>query len=111
MRAPLLALVLADCMTPPAAPPPAPPRFLALGDSYTIGEGVEEAERWPVRLAPALRAGGVAVGDPTLVAVTGWTTDELDAGIDAAGAEGRVGGAYGLVTLLIGVNNQYRGRA
>jgi len=85
-------------------------RFLALGDSYTIGEGVAEAERWPVRLAADLRAEGVAVQDPTIVAVTGWTTDELDAAIDRAVAEGEVSGTYGLVTLLIGVNNQYRGR-
>lgn len=87
-----------------------PLRFLALGDSYTIGEGVPEAERWPVRLASRLRAAGVPLGDPTIVATTGWTTDELDAGIDAAVAEGRVGGMYDLVTLLIGVNDQYRGR-
>ena len=81
-------------------------RFLALGDSYTIGEGVPEGERWPVRLAEMLRERGVPIGDPTIVARTGWTTDELDAAIDAARPEG----PYALVTLLIGVNNQYRGR-
>jgi lysophospholipase L1-like esterase len=80
-------------------------RFLALGDSYTIGEGVEPAERWPVRLAALLRARGVDVGDPEIIATTGWTTDELAAGIDAAAPEG----PYALVSLLIGVNNQYRG--
>ena len=113
MRLLLLPLLLAaGCMAPrEPAPPPEPLRALALGDSYTIGEGVGEAERWPVRLAAALRADGLPVADPALVAVTGWTTDELDAGIDAAVAEGRVRGTYALVTLLIGVNNQYRGRS
>jgi lysophospholipase L1-like esterase len=80
--------------------------MLALGDSYTIGESVAERERWPVRLAAMLRAGGVAVAEPTIIARTGWTTDELNAGIDAA----HPAGTFDLVTLLIGVNNQYRGR-
>ena len=77
------------------------PRFLALGDSYTIGEGVDAADRWPSVLAARLR-----LGEPEIVAVTGWTTDELAAGIDAAAPRA----PYDLVTLLIGVNNQYRDR-
>lgn len=81
-------------------------RYLALGDSYTIGEGVPESGRWPVQLAQALRARGIALDDPQIVATTGWTTDELEAGIDAAAPQG----PFGLVTLLVGVNNQYRGR-
>ena len=81
-------------------------RFLALGDSYTIGESVPESERWPVQLAAMLRERGVPVGEPMIIARTGWTTDELAAGIDAADPEGR----FDLVSLLIGVNNQYRGR-
>jgi lysophospholipase L1-like esterase len=81
-------------------------RFLALGDSYTIGEAVPADERWPARLAVLLRERGVGVGEPEIVARTGWTTDELSAGIDAAAPRG----PYALVTLLIGVNNQYRGR-
>ena len=81
-------------------------RFLALGDSYTIGESVEPAGRWPVQLAALLRAQGVNVGEPTIIATTGWTTDELSAGIDDANPPG----TYELVSLLIGVNNQYRGR-
>ncbi len=81
-------------------------RFLALGDSYTIGEGVTQAGRWPVQLVDALAARGVSVDAPHIVAVTGWTTDELSAGMDAADlAQG-----WDLVSLLIGVNNQYRGR-
>lgn len=80
--------------------------MLSLGDSYTIGEGVGEHERWPAQLAAALREEGIAVSAPRIIARTGWTTDELDAAIEAAG----ITGPYGLVTLLIGVNNQYRGR-
>lgn len=81
--------------------------YLALGDSYTIGEGVEPAGRWPMQLAAALRDIGVAVDDPTIIATTGWTTDELETGIDAAAPQG----LFELVSLLIGVNDQYRGRS
>src|SRR5687767_4425832 len=81
-------------------------RFLALGDSYTIGEGVDKSDRWPVVLADQLREKGVLVDDPVIVAKTGWTTEELDAGINAAAPRGR----FALVTLLIGVNDQYRGK-
>ena len=81
-------------------------RYLALGDSYTIGEGVAESGRWPVQLARALRADGIPMSDPQIIARTGWTTDELEAAIDlAAPLPG-----YHLVSLLVGVNNQYRGR-
>ena len=81
--------------------------FLALGDSYTIGEGVAEDGRWPVQLARSLRAEGVPLGDPRIVATTGWTTDELQWGIDAAEPLGD----FDFVSLLIGVNNQYRNRS
>ncbi|MBD7987730.1 SGNH/GDSL hydrolase family protein [Luteimonas sp. Sa2BVA3] len=81
--------------------------FLALGDSYTIGEGVEAAGRWTHQLACALRAEGIALDAPRTIAQTGWTTDELDAAIDAAAPAG----PFDLVSLLIGVNNQYRGRS
>src|SRR3954452_23146048 len=80
-------------------------RYLALGDSYTIGEGVEAGERWPAQLAALLRARGIDVAEPEIVARTGRTTDELDAAIDEAAPRG----PYGLVSLLIGVNDQYRG--
>lgn len=80
--------------------------FLALGDSYTIGEGVAEQGRWPVQLAEALRREGFAITDPRIIATTGWTTGELAAAIDAAEP---LGDGWGFVTLLIGVNNQYRG--
>ena len=81
-------------------------RYLALGDSYTIGESVHPAERWPVQLAALLRTEGLAVDEPQIIATTGWTTDELWAGIDRAAPRG----PFDLVSLLIGVNNQYRGR-
>ena len=81
-------------------------RFLALGDSYTIGESVDAAERWPVQLAKRLRDKGVSMEDPLIIATTGWTTDELATGI----AQRNPQGPFDLVSLLIGVNNQYRGR-
>ena len=91
------------------APPigkPSELRYLALGDSYTIGEGVPESGRWPTQLAHALRADGIAMAEPKIIARTGWTTDELDEAISAAGPLDE----FDFVSLLIGVNNQYRGR-
>ena len=82
-------------------------RFLCLGDSYTIGESVSAAERWPAQLAAALRTRGLEVADPVIIARTGWTTDELDAAIDGSDPKS----PFDIVTLLIGVNNQYRGRS
>jgi lysophospholipase L1-like esterase len=79
-------------------------RYLALGDSYTIGESVEMAERFPNQLADFLKAGGMQV-EVTIIAKTGWTTNELWDGIQAH----EINPPYDLVSLLIGVNNQYRG--
>lgn len=81
--------------------------LLALGDSYTIGEAVDENLRWPNQLAELLRKRGVAIEDVQFIATTGWTTDELNAAIDDA----KPTGPYAMVSLLIGVNNQYRSRA
>lgn len=103
-REALAALALSVAMGSAGAQ--APLRYLALGDSYTIGEGVAPAGRWTHQLAAALRAEGIALGDPFTIARTGWTTDELDAAIDAAAPACD----HDFVTLLIGVNNQYRGR-
>jgi len=80
-------------------------RYLALGDSYTIGEGVAPAGRWPVQLARNLREAGIALDAPRILATTGWTTGELAAAMDAQ----RFEPPYDLVSLLIGVNDQYRG--
>lgn len=82
-------------------------RILALGDSYTIGESVEPHERFPEQLAAALRNRGRTVTELVVVARTGWTTDELNAALDKRHPTG----TFDLVTLLIGVNNQYRGRS
>ena len=81
--------------------------YLALGDSYTIGEGVAAADRWPLQVAACLRDAGIALQDPRIIATTGWTTDELATAMDAAEPLGR----WDFVSLLIGVNNQYRGRS
>ena len=102
----LSALIVAASMNPIVEPANANVRFLALGDSYTIGEGVAVEGRWPVELARRLRDDGAAIGDPEIIATTGWTTDELSAAMDKAS----FAPSYALVTLLIGVNNQYRGR-
>jgi lysophospholipase L1-like esterase len=81
-------------------------KFLALGDSYTIGESVTVAERWPVLLANDLNQLNYEVSSPEIIAKTGWTTDEL---IDALEKQ-QVATNFDLVSLSIGVNNQYRGR-
>ncbi|MBP8048317.1 MAG: SGNH/GDSL hydrolase family protein [Anaerolineales bacterium] len=79
-------------------------RYLALGDSYTIGESVAENKRWPNQLAAMLSEQGIQT-DVTIIARTGWTVDELWEGVQANPPDG----TYDLVTLLIGVNDQYRG--
>ncbi len=79
-------------------------RLLALGDSYTIGEGVAPADAWPQGLARALTGDVTAM--PTVVATTGWTTDELLAALETTDLDP----PYDLVTVLIGVNDHYRGR-
>lgn len=80
--------------------------YLALGDSYTIGESVDASQRWPVQLTALLKKAGYNYKDPRIIATTGWTTDALEAAIDQANIQEK----YNLVTLLIGVNDQYRGR-
>jgi lysophospholipase L1-like esterase len=100
----LVAAALFATAAAAAAPKPTAQRYLALGDSYTIGESVAETERWPVRLAALLREKGIEVGAPEIVATTGWTVRELGHGIDQAAPRA----PYDLVTLLIGVNDQYR---
>lgn len=114
----LIFAVLAACASPRVVAPVAMPTtpgpttaaiaYLALGDSYTIGEGAAEADRWPVQLAALSRAQGPSLASPDIIARTGWTTAELQAAIAASGNHRT---NYGLVSLLIGVNNQYRGQS
>jgi lysophospholipase L1-like esterase len=84
-----------------------PYSYLALGDSYTIGEGVPVFENFPYQTVQLLRAVGHAFYAPEIVAKTGWTTDELQAGI----GNQQLLPSYDIVSLLIGVNNQYRGKS
>jgi len=81
--------------------------YLALGDSYTIGESVPLESNFPCQLSARLNSNGLDVGKPRIIAVTGWTTSELQAAIEVEALKQK----FGLVTLLIGVNNQYRGES
>ena len=80
----------------------APIKYLALGDSYTIGQGIETIESWPMQLGVKLSENGFSVEKNEIIAQTGWeTTDLLNALADSSLED------YNLVSLLIGVNNQY----
>ena len=81
--------------------------YLALGDSYTIGEQVPIHDNFPYQTVQLLRKQNIDVADPVIIATTGWTTDELAASI----REHNISETFSFVTLLIGVNNQYRGRS
>ncbi len=81
--------------------------YLALGDSYTIGESVAEEDRFPIQLVRRLNEAGYSISNPKIIAKTGWTTDELMAAIVQEHIEDQT---FDMVSLLIGVNNQYRGR-
>src|SRR6188474_176706 len=79
--------------------------MLSIGDSYTIGERVDEADRFPNQVVLLLHNKGIYFEKPKIIAKTGWTTDELMTAIKNENIQG----TYDFVTLLIGVNNQYRG--
>ncbi len=81
-------------------------KILALGDSYTIGEAVSADERFIAQSIAALRLKGLQIEEARIIATTGWTTDELQKAIN----EANITDTFDAVTLLIGVNNQYRGR-
>lgn len=81
--------------------------YLALGDSYTIGEGVSPEGSYPIQLSQSLKDYDIEVEEIKIIAKTGWTTDELKADI----LKRNVTSNWDLVSLLIGVNNQYRGRS
>ncbi len=81
--------------------------WLALGDSYTIGEGVPEGERYAVQTIAQLKDKGIHFSNPQIIATTGWTTADLLRALNKALPEDH----YDIVSLLIGVNNQYQGRS
>ena len=81
--------------------------YLALGDSYTIGESVNESDRWPNQLMKVLSEKGYNISKPRIIATTGWRTDNLKDAILKADLKSE----YDLVSLLIGVNNQYQGKS
>ena len=78
--------------------------YLALGDSYTIGESVKETESWPVQLSNSLKK---KLNKPVIIAKSGWTTDQLIDTLNKIDFDKK----FDFVSLLIGVNNQYRGRS
>ena len=100
-------------VTPPYIPPPPPPpaipgkKYLALGDSYTIGENVVASARYPAQVVASLNVQGNNISTVTYVATTGWTTGNLIAALNSGGYPKD----FDIVTLLIGVNNQYQGRS
>lgn len=81
--------------------------YLALGDSYTIGQSVAESERFPNQTIALLRAQNIKIGDPKIIATTGWITKNLIDAINSTTLQNN----YSVVSLLIGVNNQYQGRS
>lgn len=81
--------------------------YLALGDSYTIGEAVEQQLSFPYQLVRELANQNIQFANPKIIAKTGWTTDELQTAI----REENLSQKFDIVTLLIGVNNQYRGNS
>ncbi|MEQ9164975.1 MAG: SGNH/GDSL hydrolase family protein [Fulvivirga sp.] len=100
----ILSLLILFCAVASAS---AQLKFLALGDSYTIGESVEEEGRWPNQLQKKLNALGVNIDKPMIIAKTGWRTDELSTAIESADLTNE----FDLIGLLIGVNNQYQGKS
>ena len=80
--------------------------YLALGDSYTVGESISKKHTWPKQLVDSLKKRNVFLSEPRIIAKTGWTTDELKKAINDSSLDY----PYDWVSLLIGVNNQYRGR-
>ena len=84
-----------------------PVRYLALGDSYTIGQSVDYVDRWPSQLYDSLGKLGHELDTLVYIATTGWRTDDLINGITKVAPDSN----YNLVSLLIGVNNQYQGRS
>ncbi|HLG38518.1 MAG TPA: SGNH/GDSL hydrolase family protein [Chitinophagaceae bacterium] len=107
-----LSLLLLHCnktdnsLPQPVNPPPATSakKYLALGDSYTIGQSVPETDRFPAQTKKWLADQGFNMNDPLIIATTGWTTTDLQNAVAAQNPAG----PYDVVSLLIGVNDQYR---
>jgi lysophospholipase L1-like esterase len=106
-------LLFSSCKKDTTSPGTMPPdsdhkySYLALGDSYTIGQSVPESDRWGVLLADLLRDKGIDISNPVTIARTGWTTSELANAIASA----KPNSNFDMVSLMIGVNNQYRGQS
>ena len=98
----VIVLSLFSCEEKEAPQPTITVKYLALGDSYTIGQGVEENERWPNQLSAQLESNGIEVQKTQIIAQTGWKTSDLLNGI----ADSTLND-YDLISLLIGVNNQF----
>jgi lysophospholipase L1-like esterase len=98
----LILILFVGCSSHEQKPPKL---YLALGDSYTIGESVEVFERWPNQLVSELNKKSIVFEQAKIIAKTGWTTGELLNAIE----EQQIDESYDLVSLMIGVNNQYRG--
>jgi lysophospholipase L1-like esterase len=80
--------------------------YLALGDSYTIGESVDDTERFPLQTVTFLREHKIHISNPDIIAATGWTTTDLLNALNNNPPKR----TYSVVSLLIGVNNQYQGK-
>ncbi len=100
-----LLLFITSCASADMTPSPNSLHYLALGDSYTIGESVPESQRWPVQFVAALRQRGLAMADADIIARTGWTSADLQRAIEQQNSEQ----TYDLVSLLIGGNDQGQG--
>ena len=98
----VIVLSLFSCEEKEAPQPTITVKYLALGDSYTIGQGVEENERWPNQLSAQLESNGIEVQKTQIIAQTGWKTGDLLNGISDSTLND-----YDLISLLIGVNNQF----
>ena len=111
----ILILILSACKSEPEEIPQEQEQeqaedksYLALGDSYTIGESVDPSLQWPVQLVDSLRDRGIEIDTPLIIARTGWTTQDL---LEAMDQRLETGEQFDLVSLLIGVNNQYQDKS
>ena len=95
-------------LTPPVTPPDTLKTYLALGDSYTIGQSIPSTQNYPNQTVSILYSVGLAFKPPDIIATTGWTTADL---LNATANKPVPTPPYDIVTLLIGVNNQYQGRS